>query len=183
MSLAKSESPACRCFPFLAMDWRGIMLTQKKLRSLLSYDAATGQFVWLTSGKKAGCLAKDGYVVIQIAKRQYRAHQLAWLYVHGEFLVRQLDHINHIRNDNRLVNLRKVTLSQNSQNQMLTRKNTSGYRGVCWDKDRDKWRTDICVNRKRKYLGHYETKEAAAKAYAKAAAALHTHNPFAEGAA
>jgi hypothetical protein len=183
MSLTKSESPACRCFPFLAIDWRSIMLTQEKLRSLLFYDAATGEFTWISSGQKAGCLAKDGYAVIQIERKQYRAHQLAWLYVHGEFLVRQLDHINHIRNDNRIVNLRKVTLSQNSQNQMLTRKNTSGYRGVCWDKDRNKWRADIGVNRKRKYLGHYETKEAAAKVYAKAAAALHTHNPFAEGTA
>lgn len=183
MSLTKSESPACRCFLSLAIDWRSIMLTQEKLRVLLSYDATTGDFTWLSSNRKAGCVAKDGYVVIQLERKQYRAHQLAWLYVHGEFLTRQLDHINRVRSDNRLVNLRKVTLSQNSQNQVLTRKNTSGYRGVCWDKSRNMWRADIGVNRKRKYLGHYETKEIAAKVYAKAAAALHTHNPFAEGAA
>jgi hypothetical protein len=159
------------------------MLTQEILRNLVRYEAQTGEFYWLSTGKKAGCLAKDGYVVVQVNKRQYRAHQLAWLYVYGELLIRQLDHINRCRSDNRIENLRKVTLSENSQNQMLTRKNTSGYRGVCWDKDRNLWRADIGVARKRKFLGHYETKEKAAKAYAKAAAALHTHNPFAEGAA
>ena len=183
MSLIKSVSPACRCFPSLATDWRSNMLTQEKVRNLLSYDAVSGEFTWLASGKKAGCKAHDSYVVIQIDKRQYRAHQLAWLHVHGEFLTRQIDHVNRIRDDNRIVNLRKVTLSQNSQNQVLTRKNTSGYRGVCWDKDRNMWRADICIARKRKFLGHYETKEIAAKAYSKAAAALHTHNPFAEGTA
>ena len=155
-------------------------MNQNRVKELLTYCSDTGVFTWCKTNKVAGCLAADGYYVIQIDKKQYRAHQIAWLYVHGEFLVRQIDHINRRRADNRIINLRKVTLSQNSQNQWLTTKNTSGFRGVCFETKRNKWRAEICINRKRMFLGHYDLCDEAAHAYAKAAAKYHSHNPFAE---
>lgn len=155
-------------------------MNQKRIKELLSYCPETGVFIWRATNKVAGCLAKDGYHAIQVDKKQYRAHQLAWLYVHGELLVRQIDHINRCRADNRLINLRKVTPSQNSQNQWLTVKNTSGFRGVCFETKRNKWRAEICVDRKRMFLDHYDSCEDAARIYAKAASKYHSHNPFAE---
>ena len=101
------------------------------------------------------------------------AHRLVWLYVYGKFPSNAIDHINTIGNDNRFSNLREVTNSQNQMNRKNQKNNTSGYKGVCYEKLTNKWRATIGLNNKLKSIGNFDTKEEAAEAYRKASALLH----------
>ena len=83
-----------------------------------------------------------------------------------------VDHINGNGLDNRRKNLRIATNSQNLMNSKIFNTNTSGYRGVGWDKKEKKWKARITQNQKHKFLGYYLTKEDAAKAYNHAAKKL-----------
>lgn len=91
------------------------MLTQARLKELFHYDKETGAFTHIKArrgvrvGKILGCLANNGYLVIRADGKLYLAHRLAWMYVHGAFPPDQLDHINRMRTDNRLCNLRLAT--------------------------------------------------------------------------
>jgi hypothetical protein len=76
----------------------------------------------------------------------------------------EVDHINHKTWDNRKLNLRIVSKSNNLQNQRLSDNNTSGYTGVCWDKTKEKWIAYIKVYKKAIHLGRYINKEDAVKA-------------------
>ena len=156
-------------------------LTQERLKELLHYDHDTGIFTNLKSrgkrikiGSVAGTKNSNGYVHIQIDYKKYQAHRLIWLYVYGEFPEKSLDHINEVKDDNRLVNLRLATHQENHQNQSSPQtNNTSGYLGVYWHKGAKKWRAQIQVNGKKKYLGYFDTAEEASKAYVTAKRKLH----------
>src|SRR5687768_770720 len=114
------------------------MLTAEKLRELMDYNPDTGVFLYRkrrgrrSAGLEAGSIVK-GYRLISLGK-QYSAHRLAWLYVYGEWPAGDLDHINCVRDDNRIANLREATDSQNNANRTLAPKNSSGFKGVCWNK-------------------------------------------------
>lgn len=158
-------------------------LTAERLRELLDYDPATGVFTWrknlcnsVGAGDLAGTTHRTGYRVIQVAKRLYLAHRLAWLYMHGHWPKSLLDHINRVKTDNRIVNLREVSQSENRQNCLKLRSNTSGYKGVTKSQVKGRWQAQITVNGRGKYLGLFDTPELAHEAYVKAAAILHTHN-------
>jgi hypothetical protein len=97
----------------------------------------------------------------------YQAHRLAWLYMHGEWPVGDLDHINGDPADNRIANLRIATQSQNNANRRARR---GRNKGVYMEKKTGKYKANICVNRKQIYLGRFESAEAAKAAYDKAAA-------------
>lgn len=84
-----------------------------------------------------------------------------------------VDHINGDTRDNRKVNLRLCTASQNNMNMKTPKRNTSGYRGVSWHKSFKKWAAYITINYKLKYLGAFDNKEAAALAYNEAAVKYH----------
>ena len=137
-------------------------ITQKELKKVLDYDADTGKFTWLKSGKgrrknlEAGCLDKvNGYKAIGINGKIYLAHRLVFLYMTGKFPPDDTDHINHIKTDNRFVNLRKVTHSENSRNRSMHSNNKSGFTGVSWNKSVSKWAANIKINGKYKYLGYF----------------------------
>lgn len=89
-----------------------------------------------------------------------------------------IDHINGDGLDNRRDNLRISSCSQNLMNRGPQNNNSSGYKGVIYDKSRSKWRAEICVDKKRKYLGRFETAEAAACAYNLAATKYHGEFAF-----
>lgn len=154
-------------------------LTQKYLKSILHYCPNSGVFTWIkrtglriSVGDVAGSDTDRGYIRIRISGRRYMAHRLVWLYVHGEFPENQIDHINGVTGDNSLVNLRTYTGSENIRNSTKRCDNTSGYKGVHWDKEKRKWRTQIGHGRKIIHLGRYKDIKDAAMAYNKKAVEL-----------
>lgn len=157
-------------------------LTAERVRELLHYDPETGVFTWrvnrgggIKAGDIAGAIKPKGYRIIWIAGN-HRAHRLAWLYVHGTWPKDQIDHINHIKDDNRIANLREVTNGQNMQNRPHQRNSPSGFKGVLGRTPSGRWPAKIAANGKQYWLGMHDSPEEAYAAYCAAAARLHTHN-------
>lgn len=155
------------------------IITHPDLLARLRYDPETGLF-WhrarrrgVTIDAPRGTVTKRGYRSINIGGRLYRAHRLAWFYVHGVWPTAELDHRNLDRDDNRIANLREATSAQNNANCPLRRTNTSGLKGANFDRRAKRWRAAIDINGRRIYLGHFPTKEQAHQAYAEAASRLH----------
>jgi hypothetical protein len=161
-------------------------LTHARLCELLSYDPSTGVFHWLVSkkgvqvGREAGSV-QDGYVRINIDGDHFRAHHLAWFYVHGKWPSRQLDHRNQVKTDNRIRNLRLSSALLNRQNTGPHRDNRSGLKGVSFNARSRSWVAYIQLRGKRKNLGYFPTPQEASDAYRDAAKALHAHHPFTSG--
>lgn len=135
-------------------------MDQAKLKELLHYNPATGEFTWLVDkGQRArkgvaiNGIRVGGYMVIRIDNKNYRAHRLAWLYQTGEFPKEEVDHINGVKSDNCWDNLRDVSRSHNQQNQKISLNNTSGFKGVSFIKATGKWRAYIRVKSKVINLG------------------------------
>ena len=114
--------------------------------------------------KPAGWITANGYRYIKVKGKEYGAHRLIWLYVHGEFPDNDIDHIHGKPLDNRIENLRDVTHKENSKNQKKRCTNTSGYMGVSWHKGVEKWRAQIQVDGEHKHLGLFNVLEDAAAA-------------------
>ena len=162
-------------------------ITQDYLKSILDYDPNTGLFTWkprdnknfnsLWSGKEAGCIDHYGYCVLRINKKSYKSHRLAFLYVYGEFPPSLIDHINGDPEDNRIINLRKATPSENLQNRKRAHSNNkTGLLGVYrHNQATEKFCAEIRINKKPKYLGIFDTKEQAHNAYLKAKRELHPY--------
>ena len=126
-------------------------LSYNFLLEVLEYDQGTGIFVWKKSrgrvkkGAIAGSLHKSGYLVVTLNRKHYLAHRLAWFYTHTVWPKDQIDHINHVRNDNSLVNLQESSDIENRRNGSLSKNNTSGVNGVVWNKGCNKWQAQIMV--------------------------------------
>jgi hypothetical protein len=157
-------------------------LTAQRLRELLDYDPESGRFVWRVyrgrtakPGTVAGNHHPEGYKIIMICGHSYGAHRLAWLHAHGVMPSGQIDHINGVRNDNRLSNLRDVTRAVNKQNIKGARKDSkaSGLVGAYWHNVSKKWFSNIGVNGKRLHLGMFATAEEAHASYIEAKRRLH----------
>ena len=139
------------------------------LKSSFTYSPETGELIRNRNNKLANSLDAYGYIQLAYCKKMYKAHRLIWAIVNGKMSEGQIDHINGIRSDNRLINLRVVTQQQNSFNkQKKSKSNKSGYRGVCWNKRSNKWQSSISVNGKNIYLGVFENIESARQAYLEA---------------
>lgn len=148
-------------------------LSASKLRKIFRYDTDTGLFWNLATNKRAGGdKTNDGYLRISIDSCAYRAHRLAWLYVHGVW-PNLIDHINGDRTDNRLCNLREVSRSQNSWNSTHSRKTISGLKGVHYRAESKKYRARIVINGKLVTLGHFNTPQEAQQAYLEQAKKVH----------
>jgi hypothetical protein len=140
------------------------MLTQNELKDRLHYSPETGVFTWINSksknlGKTGDIAGGDngcGYIKIHVLGKSQYAHRLAFLYMTGKFPNRILDHINEKKNDNRWINLRMATNSQNMCNQGKPASNTSGVKGVTWDKVTHSWKAQCRVNGVVKNLGRYQ---------------------------
>lgn len=146
-------------------------LSLEHLRSMLSYNSETGEFVWLKRprrnthvGTVAGRFRFDGYQVIGLNRHIYLAHRLAWFYSHGQWPIAGIDHVDGNPSNNRLKNLREATSSQNHANMKVFANNTSGYRGVSRHKC-GRWCAEIWHQRKKHYLGLFATKEEASRAH------------------
>jgi HNH endonuclease len=98
------------------------MITQDIVKEKLIYDPETGIFIRKTTGRQIGFKNRDGYVAFVFEKKQWVAHRLAWIYVHGHIPEGLLiDHINGIRDDNRISNLRLATHKLNVFNRGVNR--------------------------------------------------------------
>ena len=158
------------------------MITQDELKKLLSYDPETGVFTRIISnrtdriGKQPGASNSKGHIQIRLNGKLYVAHRLAWLYQYGKFPEHQIDHINGNKSDNRIENLRQATNKQNQENVPLQINNTSGYRGVSYDKRYKKFRAYVCHNLHNQTIGFFDTAEKAAIAAKDARDRLFTHH-------
>lgn len=117
-------------------------------------------------GQRIGNRHPDyGYVSVKIKGRYYREHHLVFLLFNKRLPEDEIDHINKVQWDNRIENLRECARGQNCAHRSNTWNTQSGYRGVHLHKKTGKWEAGIRVNKKRIYLGLYEDKVEAAKAY------------------
>ena len=151
-------------------------LTHERLKMLLHYDPESGIFTRLSSastrplkGKPAGSANGSGYLFIMLDKRRYQAHRLAWFYMTGAWPKKNLDHRDMNVANNKWGNLREASNSQNGANRARYANNTSGFKGVIWDKKHKAWVARVRVNRKYHYLGSFRFAEQAHRAYALAA--------------
>jgi hypothetical protein len=152
------------------------LIDQQELQKLYEYKDGNLIYKIKTSnrvnvGDVVGSINKyTGYVEMYFNKKRVKAHRLIWIYHNGAIpntLV--IDHINGIRHDNRIENLRLVTNTQNSYNRPKTKRNASGYKGVYWNIGAKKWESKIQIDGILKHLGLFITKELAYDAYCKAA--------------
>lgn len=134
------------------------MITQSELKYKLHYNENTGIFTRIKTGEIAGFI-RNGYIIIGINQKEYRAHRLAWLYVYGYMPNKFIDHINLNKSDNRICNLRQATKSQNAMNVKLSSKNKSGYKGVSWNKEKNKWKVALKLNGIQKHFGYFSNLE------------------------
>lgn len=146
----------------------------EEMKNYFSVDFEKGLIIRLkkygTSGfSKIGDIIKrkniQGYIVFQFQDREVKAHRFIFYYYHGE-LFEIIDHINGIKNDNSISNLRGDNDNKNQQNQRKPQiGNTTGYLGVCWNKLAQKYKATIAFNGKNNHLGYFSTKELAYEAY------------------
>lgn len=142
--------------------------TVERLKELLHYEPETGTFTWRVKrggavdvGDIAGTKDGRGYRQIGIDRTLYLAHRLAWLYTYGEWPKNALDHINRIRTDNRMANLRLATHALNNQNATTRHDNKSGVTGVWRNARLSKWQAYIRVNGRHIHLGLFDDFDAA----------------------
>ena len=142
------------------------MLTQEKLKEILTYNPTTGEFIsrcrtggTIVKGSVLGHLHKaSGYIFIMINYKNYRAHRLAFLYMEGAFPDKDVDHKDRIRSNNIWSNLRHVTARINNENKVTN----CSFIGVNWDKSRCKWKVKSpSIKGKSTTLGRYNTHLAA----------------------
>jgi len=165
-------------------------ITPSNLHRLLRCDAEAGKLYWRTRTPdmfsdrgnvtaKARCktwntryankeavaaVSGNGYKRGRILVRSYCAHRVIWAMHYGEWPEDQIDHINHIRDDNRIENLRDVTGFENAQNAPIRKDNISGVCGVLWCKPSSKWLAKIRANNEEIYLGLFTCFSKAVKA-------------------
>lgn len=148
------------------------MLDAEYVRSVLDYDPSTGVFKWKSfrsanaqEGFEAGATDAQGYRIISLDNRRYKAHRLAWLIMTGEMPDGDIDHIDMDRSNNRFANLRAASRSQNMANTRAKRGTLLGVKGVTWDKAKQRYAAQIQVGGKNKLIGRYLTVEEASAAY------------------
>lgn len=140
------------------------------IKEYLDYNSSTGSFLWkkrygssrVKIGSVAGAIVK-GYVMITFCGNRYYAHRLAWFLHYGSWPKNDIDHINGIKNDNRIENLRDVSTSDNCINRKCHR--DGKLPGCTFDISRGKWYSKIRINGKRIHIGYFSTAEEASSAY------------------
>lgn len=152
-------------------------ITQARLLQLFNYDPKTGHLFWKirprnefkTEGafktwntryanKIAGGLSSDGYIQVQVDKKRYRAHRLAYLIYHGYMPENDVDHKDRIRHHNWIDNLREVSRQCNMRNLNVHKRNKSEVTGVYFSKTSEKWVAQITISQKATNLGVREDK-------------------------
>lgn len=158
-------------------------LTPSRLKEIFCYDPESGLFTRRIDRKsrKAGSVVgtkrPDGYLKTCVDGKQVLLHRLAWFYVYEKWPLQEIDHINNVRHDNRISNLRDVSPSHNQQNQKRAHKRNKscGLLGVTWCKKGQHWKAQIAANGKRYELGSFDSPEKAHEAYLQAKREKHAN--------
>ena len=162
-------------------------MSVEQLRKIIRLDAKTGKLYWLPrkrknmfnsrfAGKEALASLNDtGYKRGIVYGMPLFAHRVVWAIYHGEWPKNEIDHKNHNRADNRIANLRDVTTRENFKNQSLYKTNKTGTHGVYFNKARNKWTASIAAGKERKYLGSFDSLDAAVSARKEAEKSLGYH--------
>lgn len=147
------------------------MINQKEVEKILSYDPKTGFLFWQINSKSgvrvgdvAGSPDNNGYNIIRIGKKNYKAHRLAFLLMEGYMPENDIDHKDRDPSNNKWNNLREASKQCNARNRKVRTGSVSGITGVTWYKRYKKWRSVIMINGKNIYLGQFNKKHDAAKA-------------------
>lgn len=155
------------------------MIDATELRRLMKYDPDTGVMTRLfrasnwPAGSIAGAKETRGYLTTRIQGHTYKIHRLAWLYMTGEWPTGDIDHVNGDGMDNRWINLREASRSQNCCNASVRRSSATGLKGVHFNRCNNRFAAQIQINKKRIHLGYFDTAEQAHKAYCSASMKLH----------
>ena len=147
------------------MNWEDVLLYDETSPSCLR---------WRQSQEVAGFSSDSSYWNVSLKGKMHGAHRIVWE-LHNCPIPKgyQIDHINGLRYDNRIANLRLASPTDNQCNKPKCKNNTSGYKGVSWHKSRKCWVAQIAIHKKQKHLGVFETPEDAHRAYVKAATEIH----------
>ena len=143
------------------------MLTVDYLKEIIHYNPETGIFTWILArpkiraGQIAGYKTHKNRIEIEIHGKAYQASRLAVFYMTGEWPRHQVDHINCIKTDNRIKNLRPASAIENGQNKKIQKNNKSGFKNVHWCKTHKKWVVTIKVNKKTISIGNFKDVELA----------------------
>ncbi len=166
--------------------------SQEHLRECFTYDPETGVLMWRNrpahhfpnehrrnninaryAGQVAGSLNPRGYRIVCVVGSAFLAHRVIWKLVTGQEPPEHVDHRDLDPSNNRWANLRPATHQQNSFNTTATRNNKTGLKGVCWDKERQRYAAFIRVHGRSRFLGRFDTRDEAAAAYQAAANKFH----------
>lgn len=153
-------------------------ITHERVKELFYYHP-DGYLLWKErrQGTKKSLIAatfdkSNGYMRCYADGKHYRLHRIIWFWHHGKWPSIDLDHKDRDKTNNKIGNLRICNDSQNGSNVGLSKRNKSGYKGVCWNEWNKKWCASIRVNKKLKHLGYFLDAKDAAKAYDEAAKTL-----------
>lgn len=142
------------------------MITQERCHELFEYKdgclywkpaVRTRERISVRTGKKVGTPGGVGYLDVNIEKKRYRVHRLIFLMFHGYF-PEEVDHINGIKNDNRIENLRAANHTTNKFNLKTPKHNTSGVKGVSIHKPSGRWRCSLSFNNRTKQVCGFSSK-------------------------
>ena len=146
------------------------MFSQAELQQLFEYRK--GKLYWKQTtsprvkiGDEVGTYVK-GHLQASVKGKKYYVHRLIWAMHYGGNIPKFIDHINGVRDDNRIENLRLANHSENQRNQKLERKSSSGIKGLVWNKRYKVWKAHATIDGKRRVIGSFKNKEDAVKAVA-----------------
>lgn len=160
--------------------YRTALPSQDYLHRIFDYDAATGQLIWrrredrrdnwnaVWPGRVAGTLRNDGYICVNIDRKQYAAHRIIWKWVSGDDPVEEIDHVDGVKTNNRFLNLRGATFAENRQNSA----SRGPFKKGVYQNRHGAFVAQIKQEDKHWYLGCFTSESEAHAAYAGAARVL-----------
>lgn len=146
---------------------------KKTIDHFFRYDEDSGLFVSIVDGGRDERVNEEGYRLITIDGISYLSHRCVWIINFGHDPVLDIDHRDGVRGNNRVSNLRTASKSQNAMNRKKNSRNTSGFKGVSWEKREGKWKAEIRKGKKRVFRKFFDCINEANDAVRKARIEIH----------